>query len=50
MKMKTFAILDKAKPYTEIIRGLNLAAVMCTTVQMATGWTTEGSGFESRYG
>jgi hypothetical protein len=27
------AILDKAKPDTENIRGLNLAAVMCTTVQ-----------------
>jgi hypothetical protein len=27
--------LDKAKPDTENIRGLNLAAVMCTTVQVS---------------
>jgi hypothetical protein len=33
MKIKMFAILDKAKPNTENIRGLNLAAVKCTTVQ-----------------
>jgi hypothetical protein len=34
MKMKLFTILDKAKPDTENIRGLNLAAVMCMTVQV----------------
>jgi hypothetical protein len=33
MIMKLFAILDKAKPDIEIIRGLNLAAVKHTTVQ-----------------
>jgi hypothetical protein len=33
MKMKMFATLDKAKPNTENIRGFNLTAVMCTTVQ-----------------
>jgi hypothetical protein len=33
MKMKMFAILDKAKPDTGNIRGLNLAAVMFMTVQ-----------------
>jgi hypothetical protein len=27
--------LDKAKPDTESIRDLNLAAVMCTTVQVS---------------
>jgi hypothetical protein len=27
--------LGKAKPDTENIRGLNLAAVMCTTVQVS---------------
>jgi hypothetical protein len=32
--MKMFAILDKAKPDTENIRGLNLAAVMCTSVHV----------------
>jgi hypothetical protein len=32
-----YAILDKAKPNTENIRGLNLAAVIiCTTVQVST--------------
>jgi hypothetical protein len=36
MKMKMYAILDKAKTDTENIRGLNLAAVMCTTVQVST--------------
>jgi hypothetical protein len=35
MKMKMFATLDKAKPDTENIRGLNLAAVMCMTVQVS---------------
>jgi hypothetical protein len=35
MKMKLFATLDKAKPDTENIRGLNLAAVTCTTVQVS---------------
>jgi hypothetical protein len=33
--MKMFAILDKAKSYTGNIRGLNLAAVMFTTVQVS---------------
>jgi hypothetical protein len=32
MKMQLFITLDKAKPDTENIRGLNLAAVMCMTV------------------
>jgi hypothetical protein len=35
MIMKMFAILDKAKPDIESIRGLNLAAVMHTIVQVA---------------
>jgi hypothetical protein len=35
MKMRMFATLDKAKPDTENIRGLNVAAVMCMTVQMS---------------
>jgi hypothetical protein len=35
MKMKMFVILDRARPDTENIRGLNLAAVMCTTVQVS---------------
>jgi hypothetical protein len=35
MKMKMFVPLDKARPHTENIRGLNLAAVMCTTVQVS---------------
>jgi hypothetical protein len=30
-----YEILGKAKPYTENIRGLNLVAVICTTVQMS---------------
>jgi hypothetical protein len=34
MKMKMFATVDKAKPDTENIRGLNLAAVMCMIVQV----------------
>jgi hypothetical protein len=34
MKMKLFATLDKAKPDTENTRSLNLAAVMCMTVQV----------------
>jgi hypothetical protein len=34
MIMKMFAILYKAKPDIESIRGLNLAAVMHTTVQV----------------
>jgi hypothetical protein len=33
--MKMFATLDKAKPVIESTRGLNLAAVMCTTVQVS---------------
>jgi hypothetical protein len=35
MKMKMFPTLDKARPDTENIRGLNLAAVMCMTVQVS---------------
>jgi hypothetical protein len=35
MKIKMFVILDKARPHTENIRGSNLAAVMCTTVQVS---------------
>jgi hypothetical protein len=35
MKIKIFVTLDKAKPHTENIRGLNLAVVMCTTVQVS---------------
>jgi hypothetical protein len=31
-KMQMFAKLDKAKPVTDIIRGLNMAAVKRTTV------------------
>jgi hypothetical protein len=34
MKMKMCAILDKAKPNTENIRGLNLEVVMYTTDQV----------------
>jgi hypothetical protein len=30
MKMRMFATLDKARPHTENIRGLKLAAVTCT--------------------
>jgi hypothetical protein len=35
MIMKMFVTLDKAKLDTENIRGLNLAAVMCMTVQVS---------------
>jgi hypothetical protein len=35
MRMKTFAILDKAKPDTENVRGLNLAAFRVATGQVA---------------
>jgi hypothetical protein len=35
MKMKMFVTLDKARPHTENIRGSNLAAVMCMTVQVS---------------
>jgi hypothetical protein len=35
MKMKMFAVLDKAKPNTGNTRGLNLAAVMFPTVQVS---------------
>jgi hypothetical protein len=35
MKMKRFATLEKARPHTGNIRGLNLAAVMCTVVQVS---------------
>jgi hypothetical protein len=35
MKMKMYVILDKAKPHTENIKGLNLAAVIYTTVQVS---------------
>jgi hypothetical protein len=34
MKMQLFVTLDKAKPDTENIKGLNLAAVMCMTIQV----------------
>jgi hypothetical protein len=34
LKMKMFATLDTARPHTENIRALNLAAVMCTAVQV----------------
>jgi hypothetical protein len=34
MTIKMFAILDKAKPVIENIRGLNLAAVRRMTVQV----------------
>jgi hypothetical protein len=30
-----YAILDKVKPHTENIRGLNFASVTCTTVQVS---------------
>jgi hypothetical protein len=33
MKMEMYAMLDKAKPCTENIRGLNLAVIICTTVE-----------------
>jgi hypothetical protein len=33
--MRMFATLDKAKPDIESIRGLNLAAVTCTTVHVS---------------
>jgi hypothetical protein len=32
MRMNMFAVLDKAKPDIEDVRGLNLAAVKLTTV------------------
>jgi hypothetical protein len=32
MKMKMYVILDKAKPHTENIKDLDLAAVIYTTV------------------
>jgi hypothetical protein len=35
MKMKMFATLDRAKPDTENIRGLNLVVDMCMTVQVS---------------
>jgi hypothetical protein len=35
MKTKMFAALDKAKPDTGNAKGLNLAAVMFTTVQVS---------------
>jgi hypothetical protein len=35
MIMKMLATLDKGKPDRESIRGLNLAAVTCTTVQVS---------------
>jgi hypothetical protein len=34
MKIKMYATLDKAKPHTENIKGLNLAAIIYTTVQV----------------
>jgi hypothetical protein len=35
MKMKMYVILVKAKPHTENIKGLNLAVVIYTTVQVS---------------
>jgi hypothetical protein len=35
MIMRMFATLDKAKPDTENIRGFNLAAVKCMTVEVS---------------
>jgi hypothetical protein len=35
MKIKMFVTLDRVRPHTENIRGLNLAAVTCTTVQVS---------------
>jgi hypothetical protein len=35
MKMKMFATLEKARPNTGNIRGSNLAAVVCTTVEVS---------------
>jgi hypothetical protein len=35
MMMRMFVTLDKAMPEIESIRGLNLAAVACTTVQVS---------------
>jgi hypothetical protein len=35
MKMKMYSILDKAKLHTENIKGLNLATVIYTTVQVS---------------
>jgi hypothetical protein len=32
---ENYAILDKVKPHTENIRGLNLAVVTCMTIQVA---------------
>jgi hypothetical protein len=34
MRMNMFVVKDKAKPDTENIRGLNLAVVKLTTVQV----------------
>jgi hypothetical protein len=33
--MKMYTILDKAKPHTENIKGLNLAAAIYMTVQVS---------------
>jgi hypothetical protein len=35
MIVKMFATLDRAKPVIENIRGSNLVAIMCTTVQVS---------------
>jgi hypothetical protein len=35
MRMKMYIILDKVKPHTENIKGLNLAAVIYTTVEVS---------------
>jgi hypothetical protein len=35
MRMKMFVTMDKGKPDTENIRGLNLVAVMCMTIQVS---------------
>jgi hypothetical protein len=58
-KMKMFAVLDKAKPHTENVRGLNLAAVTfkCSNVYTAVvacitiinrAWFAVLSGFSPR--
>jgi hypothetical protein len=34
MKIKMYAILEKAKPHTENLKGLNLVAAICMAVQV----------------
>jgi hypothetical protein len=36
MNVNIYAILDKAKPHTENIRGFNFAAVIYTTIRVST--------------